>query len=130
MGELSKEAFMKNTAHLSEDPANAGANWYTWAQELAEMDCPDPGVPGQPPEYFLDWIWKELQQVAGDYGETAARNVVELGLNKMCLFPWELYRAGEEFSLGRSRDEVFDLSLEGMLDKPQEENEDPVTMSP
>lgn len=129
MGELSTETFMKNAAHLSSDPAKAAAVWYEWAQELAEMDCPDPGVPGKPPEHFLEWIWKELQQVAGEYGETAAGNVMDLAIHRLCLFPWEIYRAGEEFSLGKSKDEVFALSLEGMLDKPQEENEAPITMS-
>ncbi len=129
MDTISTETFTKNIARLSGDPEEAGAGWYIWARELADMDSPDPGVPGQPPEYFLAWIWRELQRVADDFGDAAAGSVVGLSLRPHCLFPWEIYRAGEEFSLGRSIDEVVGLSLEGMLDKPQERNERSLDMS-
>lgn len=129
METMSMETFLENTAHLSDKPATAGAIWYDWARELAEMDCPDPGIPGKPPEYFLNWIWKELQQVSEDYGETAAGNVLDLSRYGKCLFPWELYRAGEEFTLGRNMDEVFHLSIEGMLDEPREETQEPMDMA-
>lgn len=123
MDTISMETFTENIAQLSSDPKKAGNFWYIWAQELADMDRPDTGVPGQPPEYFLAWIWREFQQVADNYGNTAAESVADLALRPHCLFPWEVYRAGEEFSLGRSADEVIGLSLAGMLDKPQEQNE-------
>lgn len=129
MDTISTETFMGNIARLSANSEKAGVIWCSWAQDLADMDCPDPGIPGQPPEHFLAWIWKEFQEVARDYGDAAVEKVLDISLYPHCLFPWEIYRAGEEFSLGRSTDEVVSLSLAGMLDKHPEQNEGALDMS-
>lgn len=130
MGVIDQETFKKNTAHLSDKPAIAGAMWCAWAQTLADKDRPAPGESGRSPEHFLGWIWKELQRVAEDYGEPAAAEVMDMALYGKCLYPYEIYKAGEEFSRGINMEVVFDMSVEGELGSPQEENDGPMTMAP
>ena len=115
MEAISKETFMQEVGQLASPDAAGG--WRQWAGELVEMDDPDHLDTGKPAEYFLSWIWAELKRVNGEYGNPAAKNVAELSLYVHCLFPWEIHRAGEEFSQGKTSEEVVAMSLEGTLDE-------------
>lgn len=127
MEAISRERFLREVGRLASD--DAAGQWSVWADELVEMDDPDHLGTGRPADYFLSWIWTELRRADEEYGSPAAKSVAELSLHKHCLFPWEIHRAGEAFSQGKTVEEVVRMSLEGTLDEfqrfPEQESSSP-----
>lgn len=66
-------------------------------------------------EDFLEEIFQKLKLVEVKYGIPTAGKVLELSLHS-CLFPWELLSAGKKFWEGASVEQVWNCSVEGLLD--------------
>lgn len=113
---MKKTEFAERLIRFTPLASQAAEIWEEWAEELSEYDSH--GSSGKLPGEFLEEFCSKIELVGQLYGNAAAGKVVELSLHKSCVFPWEIVRAGELFSKEADFIEVFNASVEGLLDSP------------
>ena len=120
---LTKEMFQKQLRSLLPD-AKAGAEdvWADFARECVEMkqyvdfiEEPDEAALNR----WYDTLLASFILLKQDFGEDIAARICDLSLDRQCLYPYEMERAGQELRDGGGADTLFQLMEEGMLEAPE-----------
>ena len=124
---MDREQFITKTRLLIKDPLNEGVKtWITFAEENVSLE--------QYVEYFelpkeeaisvwLGSIYSAFYFAKKEYGLEAAKKVVDLGSQNMCLYPYEIMNAARLMQDGATIDSICKGIEEGTLE--QDENRFP-----
>ena len=66
--------------------------------------------------HWYDALLAGFYQLKAEYGEASAAKTLELGLENLCLYPYELEKAAEQVCQGTTPEKLAELSRDGLLE--------------
>lgn len=116
---MDKNKFEKSLTELIPECSKESIQgWFLFAEEMTKA--------GQDPKFnpvtdmratierWFDAIYDELCKVKQEYGIMPVEQICTLAITH-ALYPWEMMEAGKLFKNGSSKDEVMEMSIDGML---------------
>ena len=118
---LNQELFRKTmTAMLPSAKEGAVQPWIDFAAEITEsgqfVDFQEESDLGIAQSRWYDTLLAGFYLVKAKFGEETAAKVLELGMECLCLYPYELEGTAEELRQGTNLEKMGDLMRDGMLE--------------